>query len=76
MRRRQEYFKFKAEILRTAGFIFLSSSGIGFVELLKRDFSLNLGLTIWIILSILLVIAGLECLLRSLEILEDNSKWN
>lgn len=71
MRHNKNYYNFKAEILRAMGLIFLSSSGLVFIEIFKQNFQMDSGLTTWLITSILIGIMGLTFLVRSLEILEE-----
>ena len=71
MRKGAEYFKFKAENLRAAGFLMCSSVGIVSIEIFRADFHFTNGLTTWAITSILLLVAGLSFITQSLQIMED-----
>ena len=71
MRKDAEYYKFKAENLRAAGFLMCSSVGIVAIEIFRANFDFNPGLTVWLIVSILLLLAGLSFITQSLKIMED-----
>ena len=70
MRNDAEYYKFKAEIWKTLGFISCTPFGLKFLELLKQGFKPEYILTINSTGSIILLLFGIKLIEHSIEIME------